>query len=58
MKAINLSLSSLFFTMPVFTQNYTNKIAEYMHMSLIDSIVNSHISYQIGLIIEFQLVIS
>lgn len=54
MKAIILSLSSLFFTMPVFTQNYTNKIAEYMDMTLIDSIVNTLYQKEVDTIFVYQ----
>lgn len=54
MKAIILSLLSLFFAMTVFTQNYTNKIAEYMDMTLIDSIFNTLYGQDVDTILVYQ----
>ncbi len=58
MKAIILSLFSLFFAMTVFTQNYTNKIAEYMDMTLIDSIVNTLYGQDVDTIFVYQTMIA
>lgn len=54
MKAIILSLLFLFIAIPVFTPNYTTKIAEYMDMTLIDSIVNTLIDQEVDTIFVYQ----
>jgi len=54
MKAIIISLLSLFFAMPVYTQNYTTKIAEYMDITLIDSIVNTLYEKEVDTIFVYQ----
>ena len=54
MKAIIISLLSLFFAMPVYTQNYTTKIAEYMDMTIIDSIVNTLYEQEVDTIFVYQ----
>ncbi len=44
--------------MTVFTQNYTNKIAEYMDMTLIDSIVNTLYGQDVDTIFVYQTMIA